>query len=202
MSVGPNAVDLTWDQLLPEVAKKAGVGGALGGIIQHGQLSRLQMTKPENVALVTDRVGQRVRLPGYVVPLDFDGSKVTGFLLVPYMGACIHVPPPPPNQIVYVHTKEPIEVDEIFEAVWATGRFEAEPDVDRPRPGRLPDRRRDGGAVRASFLICRHASRAQPNRALSRAERSPCLNRRGCARKPRILLCYPRRWCCPQWWCT
>ena len=83
------------------------------------------MTKPENVALVTDRVGQRVRLPGYVVPLDFDGSKVTGFLLVPYMGACIHVPPPPPNQIVYVHTKEPIEVDEIFEAVWATGRFEA-----------------------------------------------------------------------------
>ena len=125
MIVGPNAVDLTWDQLLPEVAKKEGVGGALGGIIQHGQLAGYQMTKPENVALVTDRVGQRVRLPGYVVPLDFDGSKVTGFLLVPYMGACIHVPPPPPNQIVYVHTKEPIEVDEIFEAVWATGKFEA-----------------------------------------------------------------------------
>ena len=125
MNRAPPAVDLTWDQLLPEVAKKEGVGGALGGIIQHGQLAGYQMTKPENVALVTDRVGQRVRLPGYVVPLDFDGSKVTGFLLVPYMGACIHVPPPPPNQIVYVHTKEPIEVDEIFEAVWATGRFEA-----------------------------------------------------------------------------
>ena len=67
-----------------------------------------------------------MRLGGYVVPLDFDGSKVTGFLLVPYMGACIHVPPPPPNQIVYVHTKEPIEIDEIFEAVYATGTFEAD----------------------------------------------------------------------------
>src|SRR5262245_61861238 len=78
MCVGPKAVDLAWDQLLPDVAKKEGVGGALGGIIQHGQLAGYQMTKPENVALVTDRVGQRVRLPGYVVPLDFDGSKVTG----------------------------------------------------------------------------------------------------------------------------
>ena len=125
MSRPPSAADITWDQLLPEVAKQEGVGGALGGIIQHGQLAGYQMTKPENVALVTDWVGKRVRLPGYVVPLDFDGSKVTGFLLVPYMGACIHVPPPPPNQIVYVHVKEPIEVDEIFEAVYATGTFEA-----------------------------------------------------------------------------
>ena len=99
--------------------------------------------------LVTDWVGDRVRLPGYVVPLDFEGTRVTGFLLVPYMGACIHVPPPPPNQIVYVRTKEPIEIDEIFEAVYATGTFEADLIVDRARPGRLPDHRRDGGALRA-----------------------------------------------------
>ena len=126
MGRAPSAVDLTWEQLLPESAKAGGVGGALSGIVQHGQLQGLQSVKPENVALVTDWAGDRVRLPGYVVPLDFDGSRVTGFLLVPYMGACIHVPPPPPNQIVYVRTKEPIEIDEIFEAVWATGTFEAD----------------------------------------------------------------------------
>ena len=126
MTAEPAGLDLTWEQLLPPSAKAGGVGGALSGIVQHGQLQGLQSVRPENVQLVTEWVGDRVRLPGYVVPLDFDGSKVTGFLLVPYMGACIHVPPPPPNQIVYVHTKEPIEIDEIFEAVYATGTFEAD----------------------------------------------------------------------------
>src|SRR5262245_61660808 len=41
--------------------------------------------------------GKLVRLPGYVLPLEFSGKKVTEFLLVPWYGACIHTPPPPPN---------------------------------------------------------------------------------------------------------
>lgn len=126
MGTARGGTDITWEQLLPESAKAGGVGGALSGIVQHGQLQGLQSVAPENVELVTDWVGDRVRLPGYVVPIDFQGSRVTGFLLVPYMGACIHVPPPPPNQIVYVHTRKPVEIDEIFEAVWATGTFEAD----------------------------------------------------------------------------
>ena len=126
MGTAGGGIDITWEQLLPESARAGGVGGALSGIVQHGQLLGLQSAAPENVELVTEWVGDRVRLPGYVVPLDFEGSRVTGFLLVPYMGACIHVPPPPPNQIVYVHTREPIEIDELFEAVWATGTFEAD----------------------------------------------------------------------------
>ena len=126
ITADPAGVDLTWEQLLPPSAKAGGVAGALSGFVQHGQLQGLQSVRPQDVEVVTEWVGDRVRLPGYVVPLDFDGSKVTGFLLVPYMGACIHVPPPPPNQIVYVHTKEPIEIDEIFEAVYATGTFEAD----------------------------------------------------------------------------
>jgi uncharacterized protein len=126
MSTARGGTDITWEQLLPESAKVGGVAGALSGVVQHGQLQGLQSVSPESVELVTTWVGDRVRLPGYVVPLDFAGSRVTGFLLVPYMGACIHVPPPPPNQIVYVHTREPIEIDEIFEAVYATGTFEAD----------------------------------------------------------------------------
>jgi hypothetical protein len=46
--------------------------------------------------------GKRVSIPGFMVPLEDDADMVTEFLLVPYAGACIHVPPPPPNQIVYV----------------------------------------------------------------------------------------------------
>jgi hypothetical protein len=46
--------------------------------------------------------GRAVRIPGYVVPLDDFAESVTEFLLVPYFGACIHTPPPPPNQMVHV----------------------------------------------------------------------------------------------------
>lgn len=46
--------------------------------------------------------GKTVSIPGFMVPLEDDAQEVTEFLLVPYAGACIHVPPPPPNQMVYV----------------------------------------------------------------------------------------------------
>lgn len=46
--------------------------------------------------------GKRISIPGFMVPLEDDAQEVTEFLLVPYAGACIHVPPPPPNQMVYV----------------------------------------------------------------------------------------------------
>ncbi|MGI9480984.1 MAG: DUF3299 domain-containing protein [Hyphomicrobiales bacterium] len=67
--------------------------------------------------------GKTVSIPGYAVPLELDGSKVSEFLLVPYVGACIHVPSPPPNQIVYVRAKDGIEMDGLFASVKVTGRM-------------------------------------------------------------------------------
>ena len=64
-----------------------------------------------------------IRMPGYLLPLEFSGQRVTEFLLVPYVGACIHSPPPPPNQIVYVKPDKPVEVKSTFAAVWVTGRM-------------------------------------------------------------------------------
>ncbi len=66
----------------------------------------------------------QVKIAGYVLPLDFEDTTVKEFLLVPYIGACIHVPPPPPNQIIYVTSEEGIEVGGMFEPVWATGTLE------------------------------------------------------------------------------
>jgi hypothetical protein len=66
---------------------------------------------------------QLIRMPGYLLPLEFSGQQVTEFLLVPYVGACIHSPPPPPNQIVYVKADKPVEVKATFDAVWVTGRM-------------------------------------------------------------------------------
>ena len=62
-----------------------------------------------------------IKLPGYVLPVDFKGTLVKTFLLVPYVGACIHVPPPPPNQIVYVEADKPFKSEELFAPVWVTG---------------------------------------------------------------------------------
>ena len=68
--------------------------------------------------------GQRVKIGGYVVPLDFDATKVKEFLLVPFVGACIHVPPPPPNQIVYVKSETGFDVKGSFDPVWVTGKMQ------------------------------------------------------------------------------
>jgi len=64
-----------------------------------------------------------VRLPGFIVPIDYEGSAVTAFILVPFVGACVHVPPPPANQLVFVTTPEPYEFSGLFEPVNVTGMF-------------------------------------------------------------------------------
>lgn len=65
--------------------------------------------------------GQRVRMPGFVIPLEGDDKVVTEMLLVPYFGACIHVPPPPPNQIVYTKFKQGAPVQNLWDVVYVTG---------------------------------------------------------------------------------
>jgi hypothetical protein len=66
-------------------------------------------------------------MPGFVVPLEGDGQVVNEFLLVPYYGACIHVPPPPANQIVYVKAQgRNVQVRRLFDTVWVTGVMKVE----------------------------------------------------------------------------
>ncbi len=67
--------------------------------------------------------GKEVKIPGYIVPLEDEVGQVIEFLLVPTPMACIHYPPPPPNQIVYVRLKEPYPVTNLYRAVWAKGIF-------------------------------------------------------------------------------
>ncbi|MFT3729868.1 MAG: DUF3299 domain-containing protein [Hyphomicrobium sp.] len=74
-------------------------------------------------AVVTDLNGQNISIGGYVVPLDFDSTTVKEFLLVPFVGACIHVPPPPANQIIYVKTAKGFEVGGQFDPVTVSGKI-------------------------------------------------------------------------------
>jgi len=70
-------------------------------------------------------LGQTVRLPGYVVPLEDLPEGMKEFLLVPYFGACIHSPPPPANQIVHVVLDKPAKRLRMMDVVWITGPMSA-----------------------------------------------------------------------------
>ena len=68
--------------------------------------------------------GAMVKVPGYAVPLHMEGQKIVEFTLVPQFGMCIHIPPPPPNQMVYVKLKEGVPYQEVFaRPVWITGEL-------------------------------------------------------------------------------
>lgn len=76
---------------------------------------------------VTELDGKLIRIPGYVVPFDFNlEKKQASFLFAPYMGACIHTPPPPPNQIIYVEADPAVKIDDMWVAYWLEGTLTAE----------------------------------------------------------------------------
>ena len=79
------------------------------------------------VDVVEELDGEFVKIPGFVVPLEVSrDGKVSEFLLVPYFGACIHYPPPPPNQLVYITAGDPIDLDSTWEPIWAIGELKTE----------------------------------------------------------------------------
>lgn len=67
--------------------------------------------------------GLSVRIPGFVVPVEFDEESITEFFLVPYFGACIHSPPPPPNQIIYVHAPKGLKLETLYDPFWISGEL-------------------------------------------------------------------------------
>ena len=90
------------------------------------QMKRRQPGAGRPPLLVPELNGKSVRLGGYVVPLDFEATNVKEFLLVPFVGACIHVPPPPANQIVYVKVDQGFEVSDTFTPVTVTGTIKTD----------------------------------------------------------------------------
>lgn len=67
--------------------------------------------------------GAEIKMPGFLLPLNFDKDEVTEFLLVPFVGACIHVPPPPPNQIVHVKYEKGFKHQGLYQPIWISGKL-------------------------------------------------------------------------------
>ena len=89
----------------------------------------------DDASLNPELDSEDIQLAGFVAPLTFDGDDITEFLLVPYFGACIHVPPPPANQTVMVTLAdgESLSLEESWGAVWVAGKMMAT--TTRYRPG-------------------------------------------------------------------
>ena len=118
---------VTWDELMP-------VGWDPMKEFKTADLSRMGDADPrasemlaklrsmwDDAPIRSDLDGQRIRLPGYVVPIEMGKTGLSEFLLVPYFGACIHTPPPPSNQIVHVRLNKRVHGINSMDTVWIDG---------------------------------------------------------------------------------
>lgn len=129
---------VTWDDLIDvkwakEVQAEMAVVGRLGFMKDGTEsadraLAKLR-SKWDEAPIIQTYLGQRIRIAGFVVPLDASRDKSRPFLLVPYFGACIHTPPPPANQIILV-TPGPDSkvkgVPQTMDTVWVEGLLEGD----------------------------------------------------------------------------
>ena len=107
-------LELYWEDMVPKDYVVPPVD-----VNHNGNMSQVEPNAP----LISELNNKYVKIPGFVVPLEGDAESITEFLLVPYFGACVHVPPPPSNQIVYVKFSEGVPIDNLYDAVWVTGKL-------------------------------------------------------------------------------
>lgn len=118
------AREIMWEDLIP-------LGVPYSEIIGPGMMDETNdIWLPEfdeNATKMNEALhGTIVKLPGFIIPFEFAADGVTEFMLVPYEGACLHVPPPPANQLVMVRTATPWPSAGTWEAVWVTGIIRTE----------------------------------------------------------------------------
>jgi hypothetical protein len=118
------SLTLAWEDLIPESEKQILDRWEMQAqAAQHDQLPAM----PENIGKArVDLNGKQVKIPGFVIPLEGDETTITEMLLVPYFGACYHVPPPPANQIIHVKFKNGIEVKDLWDVVYVIGELRAQ----------------------------------------------------------------------------
>jgi uncharacterized protein len=118
--------EVTWDDLMPAdwVPNIPEDPGFFEGETYDGIDVELPVSEPAPIVKSLNK--QNLKLPGYIIPIKFTSSSVSEFLLVPYVGACIHTPPPPENQIVYVSLQKPLETTDFWAPVWVSGVMNAQ----------------------------------------------------------------------------
>jgi hypothetical protein len=96
---------------------------------------RIIMETRQKIATATndELLGHSVRIPGYLLPLEINDQKAVEFLLVPTVGACIHTPTPPANQMVHVRYPDGFAIEGLYTPIWISGKLLAENKVETVR---------------------------------------------------------------------
>ena len=134
--VDPDAREIEWKDLSPPLSKQAQaaaakLNAAIDTMSDEDIADAIALIDENGSELIEALDGETVSLEGYLVPLDFEATEAKAFVLVPYMGACIHVPPPPPNQIVFIEYEDGVPMEALEENIWTpfrvTGNLRAAP---------------------------------------------------------------------------
>lgn len=124
IAFGRTEQEITWDDLIPP-------GVPYSEIIGEGDMD----VENDTWAPIYDENGTKlnaalngayIKMPGFILPLEVSADGVRDFILVPYVGACIHVPPPPANQLVMVNSSTSWPHDKLWDPVWVIGTMRTE----------------------------------------------------------------------------
>lgn len=118
-------LELSWQDLIPEQQREQ---FNQFGVPEGTSFQAKRNNRPEQPMFGDMREelnGKTIRLSGLIIPLEGDEETMTELLLVPYHGACIHMPPPPPNQIVYIKFEHPVPVRQVWDVVTVQGELSA-----------------------------------------------------------------------------
>ena len=97
------------------------ISNQLRGDTSNARADRYQQALNSS-RIVSKMDGSAIRIPGFIVPLEFDDMQtITQFFLVPWFGACIHLPPPPPNQIILTNYPKGLKLESLYEPFWISG---------------------------------------------------------------------------------
>lgn len=103
------------------------------GSAQEVTWSQLQELAPEAKtekdipASIKGLLDKTIHVKGFMMPLDYSQKKISEFLLMPYVPACAHVPPPPANQLILVKMEAGNEIEASFYPVEVEGVLQVKP---------------------------------------------------------------------------
>jgi hypothetical protein len=128
---------IEWKNLIPEAYSPEAITAKY-----ENQLDQLEAANDPKIDIVYKKMMKEIynaplnqkidkkwiKLLGFVAPLNHKDGKIVEFLLVPEVGACIHVPPPPINQTILVKTADGygINPEYTFDPLWIYGQIQVD----------------------------------------------------------------------------
>ncbi len=116
---------LDWLDLVPsQDRQRFNPKGMLDESVTH--LGDQMALQPEAGGIRRELNNSVIKIAGFAVPLETEDKDVKEFLFAPYFGACIHVPPPPANQLIYVQMAKGIPMRQLQDVIYIVGTLKAE----------------------------------------------------------------------------